>query len=320
MRVRLSGRNTANLIVLFLWFKSYDLEGNRPGHTTRFTSGNSEEIIPRTNVFANCSAGPVGPRVGNSCEDASVDEVNRSPYPVALALPAEDSGTADAIAWLLHTSAGVGGTPLVLLADRQRLRGDRWLRAFVDDAHLPLATSVLPEPGWSGGVVLAAWPTAERLATVAADPRVRGLCVVAGDPGAVDVWVRTTRPHLLGAGAVPGRPPGLDPVVAEALTTLTGLVDPSGTLSGVQARRDVVGLLVIAHEGGHRFSRESVYAWTMAHGWSPRAARRVAALAAHVAAGRRPAAPPFRPDILAVWRERALAQPAGDRLGLSGVR
>lgn len=247
------------------------------------------------------------------CEDARVHEDIRCSYPVAMTAPGKDSVVADAIAWVLHTSSESGGIPLVFVADESRVRASAWLRAFVADAGLPVATAPAPDPDWRGGVVLAAWPRAEQLATIAVDPRTRGLCVVPDDIAEVGVWADAAHPHRLGAEAPPTCPPALDPVIAEALTTLSGLVDPAGTLAGLQARRDAVALLVIAHEGGHRCTREQVYAWCLAHEWSPRAARRLAALAAHVAAGRRPAAPagPFRTDILGLWRERAAARPSG---------
>ncbi|MEV0360762.1 hypothetical protein AB0H71_32365 [Nocardia sp. NPDC050697] len=234
----------------------------------------------------------------------------RRPYPVAITAPGKDSVVADAIAWVLHASHESGGIPLVFVADENRVRGSAWLRAFVADAGLPVATA--PDPNWRGGVVLAAWPRAEQLAAIAADPRTRGLCVVPDDLTEVGVWAESAHPHLLGSTAPPECPAPLDPVIAEALTTLSGLVNPSGTLAGLQARRDAVALLVIAHEGGHRGTREQIYAWSLAHGWSARAARRLAALAAHVA-GRRPAAPagPFRSDILGLWRDRAAARPHG---------
>ncbi|WP_157103933.1 hypothetical protein [Nocardia harenae] len=131
------------------------------------------------------------------------------------------------------------------------------------------------------------------------------------DTAEAGVWAEAAHPHLLGGAAAPACPAPLDPVIAEALTTLRGLVD--GTLAGLQARRDAVALLVIAHEGGHRGTGDQVYAWSLAHGWSPRAARTLAALAGHVAAGRRPAAPagPFRSDILGLWRDRADARSRG---------
>ncbi|MFC8527143.1 hypothetical protein [Nocardia sp. NPDC057227] len=237
----------------------------------------------------------------------------RCSYPVAITAPGKDSVVADAIAWVLHASREFGGIPLVFVADEARVRTSAWLRAFVADARLPVATAPAPDRNWHGGVVLAAWPQAEQLATIAADPRTRGLCVVPDDIAEVGVWAKAAHPHLLGAEAVPECEPALDPVIAEALTTLGGLVNPAGTLAGLQSRRDAVALLVIAHEGGHQCTREQLYAWCLAHGWSQRAARRLAALAAHVAAGRRPAAPagPFRSDILGLWRDRAATRPHG---------
>ncbi|MFC8044601.1 hypothetical protein [Nocardia sp. NPDC057353] len=245
-------------------------------------------------------------------------EERQCSYPVAITAPGKDSVIADAIAWVLHTSGEFGGVPLVFVADESRVRGSAWLRAFVADARLPVATAPAPGRGWHGGVVLAAWPRAEQLATIAADPRTRGLCVVPDDVAEVGVWAESAHPHLLGTAVPAPGPPALDPVIAEALTTLSGLVNPSGTLAGLQSRRDAVALLVIAHEGGHRFTREQIYAWCLAHDWSQRAARRLAALAAHVAAGRRPAAPagPFRTEILGLWRDRAADRrgcPCADR-------
>lgn len=231
----------------------------------------------------------------------------RGEYPTALTTAGEEPGLVDGIAWVLRTSRAVGGAPLVVVPAPERLDDSRWLRAFVRDSRVPVATPERPAAGWRGGAVLAVWPAAAQLAAVAADPRVAALCVVPGDAAEVADWARTARPRLLGMAETPARAPALDPVVGEALTTLSGLIDPAGDLEGAQARRDAVAVLHLVHQGGHPFDREEVYAWALAHGWPARAARHLAALAAHVACGQRPApaAAPFRPEILTVWRERA---------------
>ncbi|MFC3962212.1 hypothetical protein [Nocardia jiangsuensis] len=228
-------------------------------------------------------------------------------YPTALTAVGDDPGLSDGIAWVARRSRRFGGTPLVYAPGRSNVDDNPWLREFVDEARALVATWRRPATTWRGGPVLAAWPTPEELTRIADDRRTTALCVVPNSLDEVAAWAQAAQPRLLGPAVPPPGAARLDPVVAEALTTLSGLVDPASNLTAAQDRRDAAAVLSIAHENGHSFTGDDVYAWTLANGWPARAATRLAALAAHVSTGQRPPLPTstFATEILDVWRDRA---------------
>lgn len=238
-------------------------------------------------------------------------------YPTALTAVGDDPGLSDGIAWVAERVRRTGGRPLVYAPGRTNVEDNPWLCEFVGETDAFVATWRRPAAGWQGGPVLAAWPTPEELARIADDHRTGALCVVPNSLDEVAEWVQAARPELLGPAVPPPGAARLDPVVAEALVTLSGLVDPTLNLARARDREDAAALLSIAHGNGHRFTGDDIYAWTLAAGWPARAATRLAALAAHVTTGQQPPLPSstFDPEIIEVWRSRAAAAAVADPTG-----
>jgi hypothetical protein len=202
---------------------------------------------------------------------------------------------------------GPGEKPLVLAADDGCLRYDAELEALSRYAAVRTPQSW---PAWHGGPVLALWPRAAELDELARDPRVTAVCVLGRPTDQRDhvAWVAATGAAVLLADATSVAPlPDLHPVVAEALRTLTSLVDLPQHLAGSQDRRNAVVTLTTLRHGGYRLDADSIRAWAVAHDWTRAGARRLGELAAKVQAGVALRARGFdsypRPELLRLWRD-----------------
>lgn len=163
---------------------------------------------------------------------------------------------------------------------------------------------------WSGGVVLAAWPTREALAAIADDDRVRALCVIPWGDEDSRSWEIAYAPERLGDTAQPTAAP-LDPVVVVALTQLTGMVNHANNLAGALDHRDAVAVLRLLHKGKYALPHEAVYEWALANGWPARGAERLRAMAEKIDAGRTvqmKGTSPLTSDTLARWKAAASAK------------
>jgi hypothetical protein len=214
------------------------------------------------------------------------------------------------IRWVVEQLDAVGGQILLYVHKKSDIK-----RA---DHHIEKLSKV---PGvvvgswqsmgaWSGGPVLAAWPSRKKLAEIADDPRVRALCVIPWADGETDAWQIAADPERL-SGAEPvhnAADATLDPVVKVALEHLSAMVNHANQLAGALDHRDAVAVLRILHKGGYRLPREAVYAWALANDWPARGAERLRELAGKIDDGRTvqmKGGSPFRPDVLSSWRAEA---------------
>jgi hypothetical protein len=239
-------------------------------------------------------------------------------YPAAITGHAGTDATVaqrDAVRWVIERHRDLGGQILVYVPTKQTL----------DAVAGPLATLAAASgvvvagwrgtiSGWTGGVVLAAWPDRAHLAAVADNSRTRALCVIPHDATEASAWAHAARPELLG-NAIPGAQPAqLDPVVRVGLAQLTARVNHANNLAGALDRRDAVAVLRVLHAANYPLPAEDVYAWALAHGWPARGAERLREMAAKIDAGRslQLKGPwPFTPDILERWRSSASSAESG---------
>lgn len=231
-------------------------------------------------------------------------------YPTALAAGPEhgDRGLRDGLRWVMSKVSEVGGQPMILAPGRANVNHNQLLSEFVRRTGVVVGTWRSPARDWSGGPVLAALPTREKLGEIANDPRTRALCVVPWVNGEVDAWSLAAKPELLGPAVMPQPTSTLDPVVVQGLKTLTDSVNMSNNLAGSLDRRDAVAVLQTLKDDGYRLPPDPVYAWAIVNGWPARGAERLRSLAADFEAGKRPGLKggyPFRSDILDAWRREA---------------
>jgi hypothetical protein len=124
----------------------------------------------------------------------------RRDYPAAIAGPRsnEASSATLALVWFADQVLALGGEPLVYLPTKSSVRDDHVLAHVVrSDAVTTHSWRTLTEDSWEGGVVLAAWPDAPRLARIANDERTRALCVLSCETHDLSQWQSVARPVAL---------------------------------------------------------------------------------------------------------------------------
>jgi hypothetical protein len=96
---------------------------------------------------------------------------------------------------------------------------------------------------------------------------IRALCVITWNEDAIRPWVSAVRPTVLGdRSAWEDLTPELDPVVAEAIKSLTLTVNHNNTISAGFEKDMVVSSLLALHDAGIRMDGEAMQGWTLANG------------------------------------------------------
>lgn len=193
---------------------------------------------------------------------------------------------------------------------------DDSLRVLIEHADAVISTwQGLSQSKWSGGPVLAFRPDEKRLAIIADDPRTTALCVIPGPDHDISAWCFGLRPQLLGTtedelwGA--NGLEVLDPVVVEALRSVTVVVNVSSELVPMIDRVHAITALRLLWDGGHDVVPKEVHAWALANGWRPKGAFALREIAERIAAGKsfklaKEVGPsPFNSASLRAWREAA---------------
>jgi hypothetical protein len=214
---------------------------------------------------------------------------------------------AAAIQWVLEQQRATGGQTLVYVPQKKALTTTSLVSELAKVPGVAVGTWRGRVDGWSGGPVLAAWPSREKLAEIADDPRTQALCVIPWAEEETTAWQQAAHPELL-AGATPTTTDELDPVVAVGLTYLTDTVNHANNLAGSLDRRDAVAVLRTLHKGGYSLPADTVYAWALAHAWPASGAERLRDLATKIDAGSTVQLKgpwPFRDAILQVWQAEA---------------
>lgn len=159
------------------------------------------------------------------------------------------------------------------------------------------------------GPVLMAWPDMGDIGQLVqhGGHRIRALCVVTWDADEIRPWVTAVRPSILGDdSAWEELTPALDPVVVEALKSLTLTVNHNNTISAGHEKDMVVSCLLALHDAGVAIDGEAMQGWALAHGWSGKNPGRLAKYVDDINAGKRPRCrSTLRPDYVDSLRRRA---------------
>ncbi len=214
-----------------------------------------------------------------------------------------------AIEWIAAQQKAVGGQVLLFVPQKSTLNHSGDLIAQL--AKVPgvaVGTWRGYVSGWSGGPVLAAWPSREKLAEIADDRRTRALCVIPWVDEDTTPWEQASQPELLAGALAKTSAPSLDPVVIVGLTHLTRMVNHANNLAGALDHRDAVAVLRVLHRGRYALPADEVYAWALANGWPARGAERLREMAEKIDAGRTvqmKGPSPLRPEVLSMWKAEA---------------
>jgi hypothetical protein len=190
-------------------------------------------------------------------------------YPSALAADPKqpDLALRTGFQWVLAQHQEVGGRILVYAPGKQNVNQNSLLSAFCKRPGIEVATWRQSPWGWGGGPALAAWPSRDKLAEIADHRGVRALCVVPWAAGEVDAWATSASPELLLGAETRTVPAIADPVVVEALKSVTVMVNHGNALAGALDKRDAVASLTTLHRAGYRFDSDAIYAWALANDW-----------------------------------------------------
>lgn len=159
------------------------------------------------------------------------------------------------------------------------------------------------------GPVLMAWADMDDIGKLQrfSGNLIRALCVITWNEKGIRPWVSSVRPTVLGDGSAwQDLTPELDPVVVEAMKSLTLTVNHNNTISAGYEKDMVVSTLLALRNAGVPMDGEAMQGWALANGWSGKNPERLAKYVQEVNAGKRPrSSRVLRPDYVAELRRRA---------------
>lgn len=230
-------------------------------------------------------------------------------YPTAVA-SYDDEGVAAAIAWCVRHMED-GDTISVWTSVKSNLRNcaelERFVKSHRDVEHITGRGHSMPS---GTGPVLMAWAHMDDIGElVRYRHSIRALCVITWNEDRIRPWVTAVKPEVLGNGSAwEDLPPALDldPVVVEALKSLTLTVNHNNTISGGFEKDQVVGVLLALRDALIPMDPDAVQGWTLANGWSGNNPERLAQYVRDINDGKRPRARSvIRADYVDTLRERA---------------
>lgn len=211
-------------------------------------------------------------------------------YPTAVA-SYDDEGVDAAIDWCCeHVEAG--DTLTVWTSLKSNLRNCPELEQFVNQ-H----SNVTHVVGRGGGSVRAQGPVLMACANMDdigqvvrfGAQRIRALCVIAWDEDAIRPWVSAVHPVILGDGSAwEELAPELDPILVEAMKSLTRRINHNNTIAAGTEKDHVVSTLLALHDAGVPMDSEAMEGWALAHGWSGKNPGRLAKYVEDINEGTRP--------------------------------
>ncbi|MGA4507264.1 hypothetical protein ACQB6R_06070 [Propionibacteriaceae bacterium G1746] len=161
----------------------------------------------------------------------------------------------------------------------------------------------------SGRWVLLAWPTRDAMHRVL-DGKPAGLAVLSWSTRDIEPWVRGCRPERLGPvwTELDDSVPQLHPVVAQAMDSLTSVVNASNGMTGYN-RDYTVDALRKLRKAGYELSGRDLEADALGRGWYAVMAHELGEITDRIAAGGRLQVKRdrFRDDIVKVWEQASVA-------------
>jgi len=243
--------------------------------------------------------------MGEQMFDRKVD------YPTAVA-SYDAEGVAAAIDWSCE-HLGDGDTLTVWTHLKSNLRNSTELERLVT-RH----SNVEHVTGRGGGSlhrpgpVLMAWPDMDDIGKLVSygSSSIRSLCVITWNEERLRPWVTAVQPDILGDGSAwEDLTPALDPVVVEALKSLTSTINHNNTISAGFEKDQVVGILLALRDARIPMDADAMQGWALAHGWSGKNPDRLAKYVRDINAGKRPQARSVvRADYIDTLRSRAAGE------------
>jgi hypothetical protein len=118
---------------------------------------------------------------------------------------------------------------------------------------------------------------------------IRAICVITWNADGIRSWVTAMKPDILGDGSDWKTPSAeLDPIVMEALRSLTLTVNHNNTISAGFEKDQVVGVLLALRDARIPMDADAMQGWALAHGWAGKNPERLAQYVRDINGGKRP--------------------------------
>ncbi|WP_299052153.1 hypothetical protein [uncultured Nocardioides sp.] len=210
-------------------------------------------------------------------------------YPTAIA-SYDDDGVEAALEWC-EDHMQEGDTLAIWTSLKSNLsnsrRLDDYVRRYRDVEHITGRGGGVPS---GPGPVLMAWADMEDVGEIARHAnRIRALCVITWSEDRIRPWVSAKQPTILGDGSAwESLTPELDPVVVEALESLTMTINHNNTISAGFEKDQVVSVLLALKQARVPMDADAMEGWAVAHGWSGKNPRRLSQYVRDIQSGKRP--------------------------------
>jgi hypothetical protein len=157
------------------------------------------------------------------------------------------------------------------------------------------------------GAVLALWTDDRTLEGIEDRSMPPTICAIPWNGKDIDKWVAAFGPTELRTGATPDTTTVSNPVVVEAMKSLTSSVNLSTGLGHPSDHDAAVWTFRALKEAGEALLPEEVRAWAAAHNWRLKDATELAEIAQKVIDGKRikTRSRHWKPEIVDYWRERS---------------
>ena len=227
----------------------------------------------------------------------------------------DDEGVIAAINWCVGHMAD-GDTLSVWTSLKSNLENcpelENFVRRYRDVEHITGRGGRTPT---GPGPVLMAWADMDDIGKLVRYSKgIRGLCVITWYEDGLRPWVTAMKPTILGDGSAwEMLAPHLDPVVVEALKSLTLTINHNNTISAGFEKDHVVGVLLALRDARIPMDAGAMQGWALANGWTGKNPERLAQYVRDINAGKRPRSRHvIRPDYIASLRERVASGATDD--------
>ncbi len=198
-----------------------------------------------------------------------------------------DQGLLITAQWLVQRSASDDGEPLVIVPVQDSV-GHSPVLQQIASAFRTESSRTFKKRHWSGGPVLAVWPSQDVLDEVDNWRQATAVCVVQWTPDQAGEWLRGHSAQDISDSAESYSAPEIaDPVVLVAMEDLTTLINMSTGLIHPSDRAMAVLIEHMLHRKGHRIDPAELYRWAIANSWRPEGATDLREIAERVLDGRR---------------------------------
>lgn len=221
--------------------------------------------------------------------------------------PANDDDLTRGLAWLEREGRQRSAEAVVVAPSRQHFERSGPLGQIGQRFRCETWRTLAGSSKARDMVVLAAWPDARALGAIDDIARVQAVCVLPWLEDDIRVW-RDAHGAVDLLGEFPtAQLPRLDPVVEQALRSLTGMVNLSTGITHPSDKRAAIDTFESLRDSGYRWVGEWIETWARALGWRPSGAKDLREIAERVAAGRSFRVTGqrrrlLRADIVDVWR------------------